>query len=324
MPFLPFYQRLSYCGLEPSQVIDIVYGSQFEHRLLSARRANMDHERLVLDPVRLDTGSYDFPVIARGAMPRGVVCIGMMAGGRETTHYNTSEIGEDEVQIYPSGAEVLYHATDASRWINLNVPEDSLQEAAIAQIGRPLELPRRDAVSVRLMRGGRRALVRMADEAFELARTSGSIGLSPMLGAVISSGLIAGYAHALSSARPSKSGRRQATSSFHLHLVLACERLATPDRGFELDVDDIAKRSGYSRRSLELIFNKSVGVPPARWFMNLRLNGALRELLAAEPGCRVADVAARWGFRHLPRFADYYRRAFGELPGHTLAQALSR
>ena len=324
MQVLPSYQRLTYSGLEPSQAFDVVYGSHFEHRLLSARRANMDHQRLVLDPLRLETGSYDFPVIARGVMPRGVVCIGMMAGGIETTHYNTSAIGEDEIQIYPSGAELLYHATDGSRWINFTVPEDSLQEAAIAQVGHPLELPRHDAVSVRLAQGGRSALIRMADDALGLARTSGSRGLSAVLGEEIASGLVAGYVRALCGARPSNSGRRQDTTSFHLHLVLACERLATPDRGFELDVDDIAKRSGYSRRSLELIFKKSVGVPPARWFMNLRLNGALRDLLAAEPGCRVADVAAKWGFRHPPRFADYYRRAFGELPSRTLAQALSR
>jgi AraC-like DNA-binding protein len=65
-------------------------------------------------------------------------------------------------------------------------------------------------------------------------------------------------------------------------------------------------------------------MPPGRWFMNIRLNGALRDLLMTTPECRVADVAARWGFRHLPRFAEQYRRAFGELPSQTLSRAYSK
>ncbi|WP_407947154.1 helix-turn-helix domain-containing protein [Paraburkholderia sacchari] len=36
------------------------------------------------------------------------------------------------------------------------------------------------------------------------------------------------------------------------------------------------------------------------------------------PACTVAAVAAKWGFRHMPRFAQYYRSAFGKMPSETL------
>jgi AraC-like DNA-binding protein len=35
----------------------------------------------------------------------------------------------------------------------------------------------------------------------------------------------------------------------------------------------------------------------------------------------VAEVAARWGFSHLGRFAAAYRKRYGESPSHTLREA---
>jgi AraC-like DNA-binding protein len=42
-------------------------------------------------------------------------------------------------------------------------------------------------------------------------------------------------------------------------------------------------------------------------------------LRAARPGeVTVAEVAAKWGFWHLGRFASTYRATFGELPSQSL------
>jgi transcriptional regulator GlxA family with amidase domain len=51
----------------------------------------------------------------------------------------------------------------------------------------------------------------------------------------------------------------------------------------------------------------------------LRLEKVRDTLSAAEPGSvSVTEVAARWGFVHLGRFAGAYSRAFGERPSETL------
>src|SRR5215470_11870882 len=90
----------SYSGFEPSQAFDVVYGGYFEHRLLSSRRATMQHRRLVLGDVRVDSGSYDFPVIAQGAMPHEAICVGMVADGLDVTRYNTEDVTDHEIQLY--------------------------------------------------------------------------------------------------------------------------------------------------------------------------------------------------------------------------------
>lgn len=317
------FQRYSYSGLDPALACDVVYGGHFEHRLLSARHSNMAHQRLASRSVILESGSYDFPVVACGVMPRDMLCIGMVAEGAEATRYNTTSIDSDEVQVYRPGAELLYHAGGRSRWITFLVPQGLLQSVAMARTGRPLPLPRYDSMSVRLAAGGRARLARLADDAFALGRALEPSGISDALSEGIFQGLLDSYTSALGEASLADH-KRMASARKHLQLVLACERLALTDDLLEVELDDVARRSGYSRRALELIFKRTLGMPPGRWFMNIRLNGAMRDLLLAPPGCLVIDVATRWGFRHFSRFAQQYQRVFGELPSQTLQRARAR
>lgn len=55
------------------------------------------------------------------------------------------------------------------------------------------------------------------------------------------------------------------------------------------------------------------------YLRRLRLEKVHEELSAAEPDlASVTEVATRWGFVHLGRFAAAYYRAFGEFPSETL------
>ncbi|MBV4541714.1 helix-turn-helix domain-containing protein [Pseudomonas vlassakiae] len=314
------FHRYSYSGLDPALACDVVYGGHFEHRLMSARHSNMTHQRLTSPDIVIESGSYDFPVVACGLMPLNMLCVGLVADGAESTRYNTSSIDDDEIQIYPPGAELLYHAGRSSRWITFVAPETTVQAAVIARTGRPFLMPKRDATSLRLPKGSRAHLVQLADDAFALGRTLESTGISEQLAACMFNGLLDTYAGYLGQAQLVDS-KRMATAQQHLQLILACEHLALQNDSVSLDLDDVARRSGYSRRALEMIFNRTIGMPPGRWFMNIRLNEALRDLLTAKPGCQVIDVASRWGFRHFSRFAYQYRRTFGELPSETLQRA---
>ncbi|WP_144143763.1 helix-turn-helix domain-containing protein [Paraburkholderia sp. BCC1884] len=324
MSFESTYLRHTYSGFEPAQAFNVVYGGSFEHRLLSSKCATMVHQRLTFGEIRLETGCYDFPVIARGSMPRDSICIGFMAEGGDVTRYNTVSIGEEDIQIYPVGVELLYHASASSRWINFTIPEERLQETAVARTGRPLELPGRFASSVRLRAGGRAALTCLADDAMGIARSlEPTGGIAAELATEMCQSMTAGYVDALAAAPPACKSDGSVTEQRHHHLILACERLVMSDEA-DITLSEIAQRSGYSLRALQLIFRRSVGMTPGRWFLNARLNGALRDLLVAGPTCTVADVAFRWGFRHMSRFSEQYRKVFGELPGRTLSRSRDR
>jgi hypothetical protein len=79
------FEQHNYSGFDASRAFDIVYGGHFEHRLLSPKLSTMEHQSLVLDDMRVESGHYDFPVIAQGVMPQGAVCFGMVVEGIDLT-----------------------------------------------------------------------------------------------------------------------------------------------------------------------------------------------------------------------------------------------
>ena len=85
-----------------------------------------------------------------------------------------------------------------------------------------------------------------------------------------------------------------------------------------LSMADLAKAVGVSGRSLRAAFHRSRGCSPGQFIRRLRLEQARRDLLTAEPGETVSEVAIKWGFMHIGRFAINYRQAFKESPSETL------
>jgi AraC-like DNA-binding protein len=74
-----------------------------------------------------------------------------------------------------------------------------------------------------------------------------------------------------------------------------------------------------SERSLQAGFRRYVGMSPTSYLRQVRLDRAHEELRQADPRqTTVTDVAHRWGFGHLGRFAGAYRARFGVSPSLTL------
>jgi AraC-like DNA-binding protein len=92
------------------------------------------------------------------------------------------------------------------------------------------------------------------------------------------------------------------------------ENLASP-----IGICDVVASSGVSLRTLYHGFHSSHGIAPMTWLKQLRLARVHDELRLADPGkVNVTEVATRWGFFHLGRFASDYRARFGVLPSQTL------
>lgn len=74
-------------------------------------------------------------------------------------------------------------------------------------------------------------------------------------------------------------------------------------------------------RTLHLSCVEAFGRPPATLLAELRLNASHRALSRPGRETSVTAVAAFFGFTHFGRFAEIYRRQFGELPSATLSKA---
>jgi AraC-like DNA-binding protein len=91
-----------------------------------------------------------------------------------------------------------------------------------------------------------------------------------------------------------------------------------PERAWS--VVDLARHAGVSPRTLQEAFQRELGMSPLEKLRRTRLERARRDLVSADPTrTSVTDVAARWGFFHLGRFAQTYQARYQELPSQTLA-----
>ncbi|WP_189079483.1 AraC family transcriptional regulator [Mangrovihabitans endophyticus] len=82
---------------------------------------------------------------------------------------------------------------------------------------------------------------------------------------------------------------------------------------------ELAGIAGVGVRVLQESFRRHVGMPPLAYLRRLRLDGVHGELTRSEPWqASVSEVACRWGFTHLGRFAGAYRERYGVSPSHTL------
>lgn len=100
---------------------------------------------------------------------------------------------------------------------------------------------------------------------------------------------------------------REAGERVRRAVALMEERLSNP-----LTLDEIAARIGLSARQLDRLFRAELGHPPATIYRRMRLSYG--RWLLAQPGRRLAEIAAMAGFSDGAHFARAFRKHFGQSP----------
>ncbi len=116
---------------------------------------------------------------------------------------------------------------------------------------------------------------------------------------------------------------RPASPATPRHVMRAEELIrAHPERS--ITIRDLSEVSGVGARTLFEGFRRFRGTTPMALLRTVRLERACADLQTASPGENIAGIAIKWGFVHLGRFAQSYRRRFGELPSETLRRGRGR
>ncbi len=125
-------------------------------------------------------------------------------------------------------------------------------------------------------------------------------------------GLLASQHHSMTEAI--HSGPVHASSSALRKVV----DLVAEAPGAQYTVADLAQAAGVGVRQLQKLFRDEFDMSPAHYLRNVRLDGSRSDLISSDGTTTVSDVAYRWGFNHLGRFAKHYEQKFGETPSRTL------
>lgn len=221
------------------------------------------------------------------------------------------------VIFMPTGRAEIDRWTAGSTQLCLKIDRRALETELREQLGLPVVQAVRFELGMPLATPALRgwlSVVRMLAQELD---QPGGLAAQPVLAADIQHLVIAGlltshrhdYSEALLGPRPPAPPRA-------VRLVV---ELIEEQPGHPWTVSQLARAAGVSVRALEAAFQRSVGDTPRSYLRARRLDAAHRELTAAEAGAAtVTDVAHRWGFGHLGRFAEQYRRRFGVSPSVTL------
>jgi transcriptional regulator GlxA family with amidase domain len=97
------------------------------------------------------------------------------------------------------------------------------------------------------------------------------------------------------------------------------DAVARANLGKFAHIQDLCRLAAIEQRTLVRAFRAIRGTTPFRYLHALRLAEAREALLASDGAAEtVTQVAMRFGFRELGRFAVDYRAMFGESPSQTL------
>jgi AraC-like DNA-binding protein len=105
----------------------------------------------------------------------------------------------------------------------------------------------------------------------------------------------------------------------HELIMRRFRRVVEENPGQPLYDAELCKAIGVSERTLRVCCQEQLGVGPKRYLQLRRLHLARRALReASADAATVTEVAMRYGFWHLGRFAGEYQSLFGEPPSSTL------
>lgn len=103
--------------------------------------------------------------------------------------------------------------------------------------------------------------------------------------------------------------------------VRAAEEFIRSNAAEPISVEETAAAAGVSVRTLYEGFQRFRHTTPMAYLKAVRQQAVRDELLVAPPSATVTDIAIKWGVTNLGRFAEGYRRRYGELPSETLRRS---
>lgn len=151
---------------------------------------------------------------------------------------------------------------------------------------------------------------------------AGSLTQNPVMGAALQEAVISGLVLLAAGSSPAASNSLADLNSANV----VQQAIAYMDRRADqpITISSLAGHLGVSIRSLQTAFRAELDITPHEHLRAVRLGRARQDLLLASArDISVAQVARRWGFSNLGRFAAHYSQVYGESPKDTLRNSIN-
>lgn len=257
-------------------------------------------------PVRVDTGPYESAY---------QVNVPLTGAFRTSAGTQRLDVGAGRAAVYrPDVATAFSGWESPCTMLAVKIDRHRFERIAAVHLGRDFRGPVDFSLGLKVLEGNGAAWL-AAVRRLAAAACPGS-GAGPILIERLiedaALGLLWAGGHSL---RGTLDGTAPSSASSLRRAVELIE--SAPEEALTLET--IALYAGVGGRALQLAFRRELGTTPLQYLKQVRLDRARRALQAADHSehC-VADIARRFGFSHLGRFAADYAKQHGQLPSQTL------
>lgn len=300
------------CFLDAEEAAAAMRGAQLELSLLSQPHGEWRLMEVDIASSVLVTGEVGGAVTAAGATDRDAISLLVASECPQGFAVNGHPVRENTPVLFAGTTEILMATTGTFRWTELLIGREDLERAF-------------DSIAPEAMRGLRgisifnagavegESLLRSYLTATRLAQTQPHLLAEEAARRNMQKALLEAMLRVMAHP-PSASHLRSRALGLRVKEYLEAHRDGPV---YQMDLCH-ALRIG--QRSLHRLFMEVFGESPGRVLRLWRLNQVRRALKGnGEIPRSVTEIAIRYGFFDLGRFASDYRVLFGELPSGTLA-----
>ena len=313
-------QVVELADFDPNALAQIISGGEFDHKRLPGGDSAISFVQGNLPHSAFNRATCSPAIVANGTSAANAITIVTMLRQSEPGIVNGSRVRTGTVLFYPEKAEVRYRGFPKASWFAFVISRERLLAYCADQLN---EIPVLTNSGIATFEPAQEAGDQFLNGLRDLDRSLCSLGSAQnaaRLGQAIENDLLGRIATLLSS-KPVLRQNRDRRNLRLCHEILGDTiRLVEDDPTEMLDIPSISRATGLNPRTLQRVFRSEYGLCPQEWLRVERLNRVHQELLRASHSNSVTEIAVRWGFFHLGRFANYYRELFGELPNETLSR----
>jgi AraC-like DNA-binding protein len=225
------------------------------------------------------------------------------------------ELQAGDIVFHSRGERLHQLAPRSFAWSVIAIDPGQLERYGRALTGKRVTPP----LEGRLLRPSRRdaaRLRRLHAQVCRLAETKSKMLSHSEVARAIEQDLMHALVTCLTTARARTDGF---AGRHHANIMVRFEEILGENLSHPPSMSELCERVGVSERTLRSCCAETLGMSPIRYVLLRRLREVHSALRDADPDrVNVAEVAHRFGFAQLRRFAGAYRAIFGETPSTTL------
>ena len=278
---------------------------------LASRPVDSRALRVSLDRLLLVRGTENVPYAVRAGARANLCTLLLPLASSSETVWRGRKVDERTLLSYQPGAEHVARSGGGLDWATVLYEPDVIKAAAGERHVDGSTIHEVDPAALGRLRAA-------LQETFTIAESSPGMLDDPGVRQALEESVLEAAVVALDP--NGERVRGDGSSHSHERIVRRAEEVLLDQIEAPIYVGELCAAASVSERTLRNAFQSIYGMSPIR-YLHLRRLHQVRRALRRDPLARITEVALRYGFGNIGRFAVDYRKQFGETPSHTRSAA---